>query len=268
MRFYHSEQEWPGTLKAIPSGVPRPNAAACVSSCLAKRVSLLEWDECAGYIRGVQRPDGPSGCRSLHPGIGFADVFSVSDVPRQSPRWFVPTVSCRGDSHPRSQFPTARLVRRKLCCVSCRFSLDPWDLARFYPPKTRLGQGTVRALPIPAHGSGLVAFGHQDRHDSFHHTALVPSLEPIVGRALRTEFFRQLVPLATRPHPKDDRVEHLPPFRRRSPRLLARPKLRKDRFNAFPKRIGNFPYHTQHHFLFRSTFFHSWLSLTDCPRMT
>jgi len=269
MRFYHNEPKWPGTLKAIPSGVLQPNVVVCVSSCREERVSHRGWGGYARCTCDSPRFDGPLDYRSRRPGKGVADASLDLDVSQQLTESFVPTVSCHARSRPRSLRPTHRLVHRRSRCVWYRFLLDPWDLGRFYPPKTRLGQGAVRTLPIPADSTRFVAFCHQNRHDLFHNPCLVPSLKPIVDGAFGTEFFRQLVPLATAPHPKNYRIEHLPPFRHRSSSLLTRPKLCKDRLDSLPKCVGNFPDYTQLNFLLPfSSFSHSWSSIIECPRMT
>jgi len=269
MRFCHNEPKWPGTLKAIPSGVLQPSAAVCVSSCRVGRVFHYGWTEHVRCTCGVPLLCGLSDYHSPHPGRDVADASLDSGVSQQWPESFVPTVLCHARLRPRSLRPMHRLVHRRSGCVWCRFLPDPWDLGRFYPPKTRLGQGAVRTLPIPAHSACFVTFGHQNRHDLFHNPRLVPSLKPVMDGAFGAEFFRQLIPLATGSHPKNDRINHLPPFRHRTPSLLARPKLREDRFNSLPKCVGNFPDHAQINFLLPcSSSFHSWSSITECPRMT
>src|SRR6266436_5118961 len=152
----------------------------------------------------------------------------------RSPRWSARATWCREHWLPQWRYLTDRPVRRRSGCVWCHFFRGLWGCRRFYPPKTRLGHGTVGALPIPMHATQFFTLGNQGRHDLGHDAVLVPALKPVMDRALGTKAFRQLIPLAPRTHSENDAVERQPPVSQLAAGSFLRPKLFEDRTDAIP----------------------------------
>src|SRR5438874_285210 len=114
-------------------------------------------------------------------------------------------------------------------------------LPTFFSPEPGFAQPAIRALPLPVYGPEFVALGRQLGPDALHDAALAPALEPIVDGALGAEAARQVVPLATRAHAKDDPVDRLPPVGMVPAGGLRRPELLQDGENSLPQFVGNLP---------------------------
>ena len=115
----------------------------------------------------------------------------------------------------------------------------------FFPPEPGLAQHRVGALPLPLHPTEFVTLGDQHRPDLLEDAPGGPPLEPVVDRALGTEPLGELVPLASAPHPEEDRVEHLPPEGMASARGLLGPEFLEDRFDLRPQLVGDLPDRTE-----------------------
>src|SRR3954454_11950611 len=111
----------------------------------------------------------------------------------------------------------------------------------FSPPTPGLAQHRVGRLPLPLHAADLVAFLDQYGPDLLEDSALDPALEPVVDGALGAVPLGQSLPLATAPHPEEDRVEHLPPSGDATTRRLLRPEFLEDRLDPEPQLVGDFP---------------------------
>src|SRR5437773_7538445 len=81
----------------------------------------------------------------------------------------------------------------------------------FSPPEPGFPQPSVGGLPLPVHLPEFLALLDQFLPHALHDPALAPALEPVMHRALGSELAGQLLPLAARPHPKEDAVERLAP---------------------------------------------------------
>ena len=104
-----------------------------------------------------------------------------------------------GDNHPQRStvaFDQERLLGAVLAAIK-------WVLAHIFPPEPGFAQSTVRRLPAPVHRPEFVAFLDQGRPDLLKDAVAAPPLEPAVDRAVVTEVFGQLVPLASRAEPED-----------------------------------------------------------------
>src|SRR4051812_41431078 len=80
-------------------------------------------------------------------------------------------------------------------------------LPTFFPPEPGLPQLRVGTLPLPIHGTQLVALGDEDGPDLFHDPSGAPALKPVVDGALGAELAGELFPLAAGAHPEEDPVE-------------------------------------------------------------
>ena len=123
--------------------------------------------------------------------------LSDSGVSQQWPESFVPTVLCHARFALDRYSQCTALFIADQAAFGAVFCPIRGISGRFYPPKTRLGR-RVRTLPIPAHSACFVTLATRNGHDLFHDPRLVPSLKPIMDSAFGAEFFRQLIPLATR----------------------------------------------------------------------
>jgi hypothetical protein len=78
----------------------------------------------------------------------------------------------------------------------------------FSPTEPGLVGASVGGLPCPIKAAEFVALGNKLFPDALEKTLFHPLLEPVVNTAVIAEFLRDVIPLTTRTHPKDDRLEH------------------------------------------------------------
>lgn len=78
----------------------------------------------------------------------------------------------------------------------------------FSPAEPGLVGASVGGLPCPIKAAEFVAFGNKLFPDALEKTLFHPLLEPVMNTTVIAKFLRYVIPLATRTHPKDDRLEH------------------------------------------------------------
>jgi len=89
----------------------------------------------------------------------------------------------------------------------CQVFPDPSGLAPFFALEPSLAEATVGGLPPPINTIELFTIADQSRPERFEDSVPNPSLKPTMHRTIVSEHFRQLVPLTSRSHPKNDAVQ-------------------------------------------------------------
>jgi len=116
-------------------------------------------------------------------------------------------------------------------------------------------QAAISGLPLPVYGLQVIALGQQDGPQNIEDALAFPAGKGAVDTAVVAELFGQMVPLAARPHPKDDAVEGLARVTALAASFGRRVVDSKDFVDEFPERIGNVPDRGQGFFLaFRGAF--------------
>jgi hypothetical protein len=207
MRSCRNEREWPGTSRAIPEYVRRPSGGVCASSARTEPVSLRRWAECVACALEKWPPLARWDCRSLRPNISFAAIWTwVSDARSRPLLKWPSTTWYHGRSLLRRPRPRDLLALRPASSSLCRSCRDPWDWGQLYPPKTRLGQRAIGALPFPVHAGEFVAGRRQFGPDFLHDAISVPALEPTMNRTVVAELSRQVIPLTAAAHAIDNPI--------------------------------------------------------------
>src|SRR5258708_25208820 len=185
MRSYRNEPKWHGTSRAIPRCVRRPSVEVCASSSRAEPLSLGRWAECVACALEQWPLLAQWGCRSLRPNTNFAALsMSVPDAQSRPLPKCASTTWYHGRSLLRRPRPRGLLALRRASSSSCHSWHDLWDWGQLYPPKTRLGQRAIGALPIPVGAIQFVAGRGQLGPNFLHDSILVPPLEPTMHRTV------------------------------------------------------------------------------------
>jgi len=227
-----------------PSGAPD---AACVPY---RPTSPHQYDGYEERNPLLQRRCDRWGCHNLYRDKGAAALLRWVRVARRPRlREFLSATWNRGrwrlrwlqrEDHPRLRRGDSSWYQ--VC-------LDPLGLAPFFALEPSLAEATVGGLPPPIDTLKLFTIGDQSRPQRFEDSVPNPSLKPTMHRTIVPEHFRQLVPLASRPHPKDDAVE-------RPPQIGARPtgtcrwiQIVQQGFDQVPSFVRYLPHRLQRYVL-------------------
>ena len=94
---------------------------------------------------------------------------------------------------------------------------------------------------MPVHSLQVVALGQKNGPENVKDGLLLPAGKGTVDAAVVAELFRQVVPLAARPHPKDDAVEGLARIAALAA-CFGRRVIDSQHFvDQLPKRVGDIP---------------------------
>src|SRR5437867_554784 len=205
-----SEPESHDICSATPACAPPPNAAPDVACVLSHQAFPRRCGGCAARTRKPAPPPRRWDYRIPCPGTNAVSVRLPGWAARRRSLPACPGESCsRARWRPRHAPPAARRRLRPAGCVCSRVCRDLSGWGRHDPPKTRLAQCGVGALPGPIDGSKFVAGFEQFCPDALQHAIGDPALEGAMNRSIVSKLFGQMVPLASAAHLINDAVQRL-----------------------------------------------------------
>ena len=246
MLFSHNEPKSLDIYSATKASVPQPIGGEDISFVPVYLTSPRQSGEYGAYNRGLSQLPSRSDYHSPCPDTSsVANPQSQSDAGQQSPRLSPQASWCRGHwRRPRQQL-MARHLPQQVNCVLRRFWHGLWGLGQSRPPKTRLAHSRIGRLPLPIHPAQFAAVLHQSRPYFVQQPQRYPSLKGSVHRTVVGEFFRQLIPLTTRSHAKDDSIQCATRVDAFSARPLRRVEFADNWFYLVPQFVRHSPYRWQ-----------------------
>jgi hypothetical protein len=191
----------------------------------------------------MPRPShAPLGCHRLYPGRDAAALPRLAGgAPPPWPQAWRPRAWYHGRWPQRWPRPAGRHPLRRPGYAVPLFPAVGGIAAYQVAPQAGLAHSRIGRLPLPIDAVQGFALLHQRGPDALKETALAQLLEVAVHRAVVTELFRQLVPLAASPQAKEDAVQHPPQVHPPRPFGLGGIVFVQDRLEHRPHIVWDLP---------------------------